>query len=351
MFNNAFKIHTYLLLIFSILIINTTLPADQRRKQVSFGLGGDVMIGRSVGESILKKGIIYPWGSLLTNLRSTAFNLVNLESTLTKSTKKNPQPKAFNFQSDPKNVDSLLKAHIQVVNLANNHSLDFNSEGLEETINALNKNNIYHVGAGMNFRQAQKPAFFTKGGFRFAILGFTDNEPLWAATEKKPGNNFITINQKTAESLKPLIQNTKKNADILIISIHWGPNWEEKPSKEFINFAHALIDAGADIIHGHSPHIFQGIELYKNKLIFYSCGDLLDDYKIEKLLRNDETFLFIVTIDAEGIQKLQLIPALISNEQVNQAEGADSKRLIEKMQKLSKELGSIKIDDRGLWIR
>jgi len=331
--------------------MNTTLPADQRRKSITFGLGGDVMIGRNVGESILKKGLMYPWGSLLTSLRSTSFNLVNLESTLTKSTKKNPQPKAFNFQSDPKNIEALLKAHIQVVNLANNHSLDFEDEGLEETLNVLNKNNMYHVGAGMNLEQAQKPAIFTKNGFRFAVLGFTDNEPLWAATDKKPGNNFITINQKTAESIKPLIQNTKKDADILIVSLHWGPNWEEKPSKEFVNFAHALIDAGADVIHGHSAHIFQGIELYKNKLIFYSCGDLLDDYKVEKLLRNDETFLCIITVDKEGIQKLQLVPALISNEQVNQAEGQDSKRLIEKMQKISKELGPIKIDDEGLWLR
>ncbi len=319
------------------------------KKNITFGLAGDVMLGRLVNKMMLKKDILYPWGTMLPLLKKNNFNMVNLETTLTTNKKK--VPKAFNFKSKPEHALALKEANIQIVNNANNHILDFGIKGMEETLIALNKTNIYHVGAGMNLQQAQRPVFFTKNGIRFAVLGFTDNEALWAATDKKPGINYITIHQKTADSLKDLIKNTKKNSDVLIVSLHWGPNWEEKPNKDFRDFAHTLIDAGVDIIHGHSPHIFQGIELYKNKLIFYSCGDFLDDYAIDKVLRNDETFLFVVTVDTQGIQKLQLIPAIISNMQVNKAEGKDALRLIQKMQKLSQELGTMKIDDQGLWQR
>lgn len=342
------KKNYYVLLV--IFIVTSTISSDQTKK-VSFGLVGDVMLGRSVDEAIAKKGILYPWGSMLTTLRSTLFNIANLETTLTKSTQKNPQAKTFNFKSNPSNIDSLLKAQIQVVNLANNHSMDFDNSGLKETLDALDKNNIFHVGAGMNLQEAQKPARFTKEGIRFAVLGFTDNEPSWLATDKKAGINYIQINKKTIESIKKLIVDTKKEADILIVSLHWGANWEKKPSKEFIDFAHTLVDAGADIIHGHSSHIFQGIELYKNKLIFYNTGDFLDDYAIDTSLRNDEAFLYMITVDQQGIQQLQLVPALISNNQVNKAEGADAKRIIQKMQALSKELGSMHIDDQGFWQR
>jgi poly-gamma-glutamate synthesis protein (capsule biosynthesis protein) len=122
----------------------------------------------------------------------------------------------------------------------------------------------------------------------------------------------------------------------------------QRPTKAFKEFAHATIDAGADIFHGHSAHIFQGIEIYKGKLIMYDTGDFVDDYAVDEELRNDQTFLFLVTLNKEKIEKVELIPGLISYMQVNRAKGIDFEEITNKMIKLSEEIGTkmVKKEDR-----
>src|SRR5581483_8659044 len=112
------------------------------------------------------------------------------------------------------------------------------------------------------------------------------------------------------------------------------------PSAEFRSFAQGLIDLGVDIVHGHSGHIFQGIEVYNNRLIIYNSGDFLDDYAIDNVLRNDQSFLYLVTLDKNNIKELQLIPVVIKNMQVNKASAAQRQAILEKMQRLSAELGT-----------
>jgi len=132
----------------------------------------------------------------------------------------------------------------------------------------------------------------------------------------------------------------RPQVDLLILSIHWGPNMEERPTPNFKDFAHQLIEIGVDIIHGHSAHLFQGIEVYKKKIILYDTGDFIDDYYVDPYLRNDRSFFFIVEADKQELCKLRLIPALISNFQVNKAEGKDAEETLNRMQQLSKELNT-----------
>ena len=125
----------------------------------------------------------------------------------------------------------------------------------------------------------------------------------------------------------------------------------EKPSQDFINFAHEMIDAGIDIIHGHSAHIFQGIEIYKNKLILYDTGDFVDDYVTDPLLRNDQSFFFEVTVDKNGPTHLQLTPVVIRNMQVNSATDATQITMIKRIQQLSAEFGTHITDDGAIDIK
>ena len=111
----------------------------------------------------------------------------------------------------------------------------------------------------------------------------------------------------------------------------------QRPNQEFINFAQAIIDSGVDIIHGHSAHVFQGIEIYQDKLIMYDTGDFVDDYAIDSLLRNDQSLLFMVTVTKTGIKKVQLVPLLISNFQVNYIEGTTKKEILDRVKTLSAE--------------
>ena len=311
------------------------------QNNVRIAFAGDTMLGRLVNEVINQKGYAYPWGNTLPLLQKADLRIINLETTFTKS--ENKIPKVFNYKADPKNVQSLVEANINLVSLANNHSKDFGNEGLLETIKTLDGVNILHVGAGHNIEQAQKPAILEKQGIKIGVLGATDNEPTWQATETTPGINYFSVDNLT--DLLSQIKQLKEQVDLLIISLHWGPNMRQRPTQEYIDAAHQMIDAGADIIHGHSAHIFQGVEVYKNKLIMYDTGDFVDDYRVDPILRNDQALLFSVMVDKNGVNQVELTPLIIGNMQVNVAQGSEKKEIAEKIKRLSAELGTTVSDD------
>ena len=325
----------YIVLIISTDTIIGAVPLPLKRNVV-LGFMGDVMIGRTVNEKIDQTSYSYPWGNVQSLLYKNDFNIINLETTLTTSTAK--IPKVFNFKATPDKVQTLTEGNITLATVANNHILDFFLEGMYETLTTLDNSGIKHVGAGKNEAEARKPAILEGKGIKIGILGCTDNEPTWAAEPDKPGTNYIKVGDTTR--IKKDIQKLKKRVDIVIVSIHWGPNFREKPNPYFVDFAHTLIDSGADIIHGHSAHILQGIEIYKDKLIMYDTGDFIDDYAVNPLLRNDYSALFLVCVSKEGVHRLQLIPVIIKDMQVNKAYGKEYQAIIDRIRKLSQEFGT-----------
>lgn len=300
------------------------------REKITIGLGGDLMIGRTVDQYLEKHPPDYVWGSLKPTLLNTDLNLVNLETTLTRSV--NRVPKVFNFRSNPKNVSSLKEGRIDVVNIANNHILDFSMEGLLETLQVLDLAKILHVGAGHNLSEAMASIIIEKKDIKIGILGCTDNEPFWKASENKPGIFFIDVGD--VDALRDPITNLRKKVDLLILSIHWGPNMRKRPTDVFQSFAHDLIDLGVDILHGHSAHVFQGVEIYKGKLILYDTGELVDDYAVDPILRNDRSFFFIVTLEEAKLLSLKMMPIEISECQANVLHDLS---ILDEMEKLSKE--------------
>lgn len=320
---------------------------SKKEESMVIGFTGDVMLGRLVNEILKEKNPAYPWGNVLPLLHKNDYNIINLETAITSHHE--AVPKVFNFKTDPKNVASLKQANISIVSIANNHILDFGEIGLFETLATLQKNDIAFVGAGKNIGEAQKPHIFTHKGITIGVIAFTDNEPSWLATDEKPGINYINVGD--IETIKKIIEPVKNSVDFLIASCHWGPNMREKPTQEFINFAHQMIDAGIDIIHGHSAHIFQGIEFYKQKLIMYDTGDFVDDYAVDPELRNDISFLFQVKLSKNNIQELTLIPVYINTMQVNLAKDKNYSWAINRMQKLSEPFGTKILSDGTVKIK
>ncbi len=298
---------------------------------LTIGLGGDLMIGRLVDDYLDNAPPSYVWGNLLPVLLNTDFNLVNLETTLTCSEK--ILPKIFNFKASPNKIAVLTEGAIHAVNVANNHILDFSEEGLLETLQVLDRAKILHVGAGIDLKEAKAPSIIEKKGIKIGFLGCTDNEPSWKASASHPGTYFVEVGN--LESLHNEIIKLRKQVDLLILSIHWGPNMRKKPMPYFRAFAHELMNLGVDILHGHSAHVFQGVEIYKGKLILYDTGDLVDDYAIDPLLRNDRSFFFVVKANKKKLILLKMIPTLISHFQVNISK--DNEHLAE-MEALCKEL-------------
>ncbi|MFI4937800.1 MAG: CapA family protein [Candidatus Berkiellales bacterium] len=312
-----------------------TCNAGSTHKSIFVGLMGDVMLGRTLNEVIDHKGFDYPWGNMLKLLHQHDVNIINLETTLTRCREK--APKVFNFRADPEKVQSLQHAHIHIANLANNHILDFTEKGLLETIQVLAKANIKSVGAGKDNIEARAPLIYSVNGITLGVLGFTDNEPSWNATAQKPGTYYSKIN--LSSTIFADIQALRSQVDKIIVSVHWGPNNREVPSHEFVQVAHRMIESGADIIHGHSAHVVQGVEIYQGKIIFYDCGDFVDDYQVGPH-RNDHGFLCQVTLTKDKIQRVRLIPTLISHYQVNLAEGEDREENLMRMKRLSKDFGT-----------
>ncbi|MFC1842423.1 CapA family protein [Candidatus Dependentiae bacterium] len=322
------------------LIIYLYTKAKKQKQTITIGLAGDTMLGRLVNKKMDQVGHTYIWGNMLPILKKNNLNIVNLETTLTNSEKK--APKIFNFKATPDKVKALQEANVHVVNLANNHMLDFYDEGLIETLDTLDKEGIKHVGAGRNIAQARTGIIIEKNGIKIGVIGYTDYPQEWKAGKNKPGTNVVTIGD--IAQIKQDIKNLRKQVDILVLSIHWGPNKRKRPTPEFKTFARQIIDAGVDIIHGHSAHIFQGIEIHNKKIIFYDTGDFVDDYMVGPEIRNDWSFLFQVTVEKHGnktkIKNLKLIPLLIDNMQVNLATGTEKEKIINYMKMLSQKMGT-----------
>ncbi|MGA8164527.1 MAG: CapA family protein [Waddliaceae bacterium] len=318
-----------------------------KENSIIIGLTGDVMMGRLVDEALSKRDPSYVWGDTLHVLRQTDLNLINLETTLTLSEEE--VPKVFNFKAKPERVEALTLASVDVANLANNHILDYSYEGLIETLSVLDRAGIDHIGAGLNIEEAKKPLIVDILGVKVGIVGCTDNEPTWKAQEQAPGVHFVEINEKGREDIARQARKLRDQVDCLILTIHWGPNMRERPPEHFRSFARELIEEGVDIFHGHSAHIFQGVEVYGDGVIFYDTGDFVDDYWVDPVLANDRSFLFLVEAAKEGIVGIRLIPTVIDNCQVSFAKGREKKVAMNRMIQLSKEMNTALIaDEEGL---
>lgn len=303
---------------------------------MKIALVGDVMLGRLVNEFLKTHLPDYVWGDTLSIFQNADVKICNLECVISDIGQPYSQ-KVFHFRTDGKNVDVLKLAGFDPVSIANNHVLDYEYEALLEMIKILSENKINFAGAGINFIEATKPAICRIKEKNIGLIAFTDNQPEWSATDKKPGIFYVPVNlkDKRAKYLLELIKKTRDDVDILIVSAHWGPNWGYTPLPEHIPFAHALIDAGADIIFGHSPHIFQGIEIYKNKVILYSLGNFIDDYVIDEVERNDQSFIFEIIMNRDNrLARVELYPTVIRKFQSRLAKNMEMKEIASKMQEL-----------------
>lgn len=304
---------------------------------------GDVMLGRLLSDVLRNKRSSYPWGDTLKIFQKADLRIINLECVISNlGSPWSESPKVFHFRSDAKNINVLKEAEIDMVSLANNHSLDYGYGAMFEMLELLDREGIARAGAGKNYEESIKPAGLNVNKLKVSMISFTDNEPVWEAYDKKAGVFYVPIDLKDerAEKLFKLIRKTKKESDILVAAAHWGPNWGYRPPPEQIPFAKKLIDSGADIIFGHSGHVARGIEIYKGKPIIYSAGDFIDDYAVDSVERNDRSFIFVIELESKKIKGLTLYPTVIRDFQARLADKKEAEIIAEKMLQLCGEFGT-----------
>jgi poly-gamma-glutamate synthesis protein (capsule biosynthesis protein) len=251
---------------------------------------------------------------------------------------------------NPKNIDVLKVFKVDVACLANNHILDFGQEGLLETIETLNKNGILTVGAGRNIEEAEKPAIFGRRTSKILIFNYADVSSgvtiWWKAEKDKAGVNLLTSD--VPKLIVKYLDVVRPN--IVIFSIHWGPNWGYEITKEQRNFAHRLIDeANVDLIFGHSSHHFKGIETYKGKFIIYGAGDFINDYEgIEgyEEFRGDLVLGYIWEVN-----KLTLLPFKIKKFRLNYCTQEEIDWIFDVLKRESKVEGNFILEEKRIIIK
>jgi len=301
------------------------------------------MLGRRVGETLLALGPRAVWGDVLPLIRGADLALVNLECVIATSGEEFAPRRVFTFRAPPAALDALRVAGIDYVSLANNHAMDFQAPALLETIRRLDEGEVAHAGAGRDASEAARFAVLEARGMKVAVVAFATHPRAYAAAESKPGTNVVRIGAKSgdfsrvAESLRAA---RAAGADLVVFSIHWGPNMRTEPKPRFIEFAHAVMDAGADLFHGHSAHVFQGIEVYRGKPILYDTGDLVDDYAVRDDLRNDQQLLFLLRVTPAGVREIEVVPLRIAENRVDRARGGDFEQIRHRLQRLSAPMGT-----------
>jgi len=301
---------------------------------------GDVMLGRLVNERLKTAGPTHPWGDTLPMLRRADLRIANLECVLADGG--TPEPgKVFTFRADARNVGSLLAAQLDLVSLANNHILDYGPDALREMLPALDRHGILHAGAGTDRDTARRPAVRRVGATAVGFVAFTDNQPDWEAAPGSPGVHYVPVAAagERVEELLELVRRTASRVQLLIVSAHWGGNWGSDVPAEHRALARRLVDAGADVVFGHSPHIVRGIEVYRGRPVIYGAGDFVDDYAVDPEERNDRSFVFLLETDGATPRRLRMFPTVIADFQARLA-GRSARDIAGRMQRLCAELGT-----------
>ncbi|WP_267643669.1 CapA family protein [Haloarchaeobius amylolyticus] len=323
-------------------------PGDDA-ESVTLAFAGDTMLGRLVDEHQRTRDATAVWGDLLPTIQTCDGVFLNLECCL--STGGDPWTETyhpFHFRADPEWAGPALRhAGVDWVSLANNHVLDFGVEGLYDTLDTLTSIGVACSGAGRTVAAARSPAVVSVGDCTVALVAFTDNTPEFAASQERPGTAYVEIDDSgsvptetrdvVAESLAAA---TRADPDLLVVSLHWGPNMRTAPPQSFQSFAHWLVDQGVDLVFGHSAHVFHGVERYRDGLVLYDTGDLVDDYAVDSGLHNDRSFLFVVEVRAGSITGLRLVPTEIDEFAVNHAPDGVANWSRERMRTLSRRFGT-----------
>jgi poly-gamma-glutamate synthesis protein (capsule biosynthesis protein) len=341
------------------------LPEDLQSKRGGervkrLGFTGDVMLGRKVDERqrTRRRAADAVWGNLAERLRSLDGLFVNLECCLsTRGRRWTHTHRPFHFRADPDwAVPALEAAGVEWASLANNHLLDYGETALLDTVDHLDAAGIARSGAGETVAAAREPSAVevapseSESPLRLTFVSLTDNTPEFAAAEDDPGTAYVDLSERAAarETTAELLARARRtDPDLLVVSLHWGPNMVEEPPDGFRAFGRWLAERGVDLVHGHSAHVFQGIEVRDGTPILYDCGDFVDDYAVDDELRNDRSFLFEVGVEDGGISDVRLVPTEIEDCAVREASPDAAAWSRKRMRELSAPFGTEFDEENG----
>ena len=308
---------------------------------LTIALLGDVMLGRGVGAALDSRPPESVWSPELRAITQHCDAVIcNLECCIAargSPTRRIPG-KPFFFRAPPIAVESLIALGVSAVSLANNHALDFETEGLVETGELLERHGIATVGAGRGPYSARRGAVIKTRRGSVGILALADHPSEYAARRGQWGTAYADLAHELPAWAREELERLAHRADLVIAFPHWGPNMAPSPSRRRRRRAAEMLAAGATIVAGHSSHVFHGIERHGERLAIYDLGGAVDDYAVDPVLRNDRGLLALWRPDGEP--ELELVGLALEYARTDCAHGEAANWIADRLSRACAELGT-----------
>lgn len=269
---------------------------------------GDMIFDRQVAELIRAQGGRAPLDGVASILAAADVTLGNLESPLSYDEPR-LDDKEYTFKGDPRALEGLTAAGFDVLTVANNHAMDTGAAGLAETLSYLDEADIAYSGAGEDKDAAWEPAVIEVApDTTLAFFGYSHIVPIgFVAGDTRPG---IAAARFDMEAMEAAVARAAEEHDYVIVSYHWGIEYEDDANADQVRDARRTIDAGADMVLSHHPHVIQGIEVYEGGLIAYSLGDFVFDHYSRK---TGEAFILEAQLGKDGFRDVTFTPVYLDS--------------------------------------
>ena len=321
-----------------------------RQPRLTLAAAGDCMFDRGVRTVCDQRGMDWPLSAVRNTLRAADVAFLNLETSIARGGAR-LAGKGIWFRSAPEFAQELASAGVDVVTLANNHVLDYDDPAFVETLSNLAAAGIAVCGGGKNMAEARRPAVLASNGVSVAFLGYSEFAHIyWSVAKPKrfvAGEASPGVSPWSRDSILEDIRRAKGLADHVVVSFHWGDEYVSMPADRQVQLAHAAIDAGASVVHGHHPHVLQRVEVYHGGVIFYSMGNFVFDQKKPATV---ESMIAQVTFSTEAVVRAEIIPVRIEECRPRPLAAWAARAAVDKISLASARMGTriVTIGERGL---
>jgi len=309
----------------------------------TIGLLGDVMLGRAVADALGRVEPEEVWAREVREIAASCDAVVcNLECCISlRGSRTNRVPgKPFFFRAPPAPALRALDAiGVVAAGAANNHALDYEDEALVDTLQLVRRAGIGLAGAGGDPPAARRGVVFAAGDQSVGLVAASDHPEEFTAADGSPGIAYADLRGGIPDWLSDELARLRGECDRVIAFPHWGPNMTTEPARWQRQVAEALQEAGADLVAGHSAHVFHGAAWTPNGPILFDLGDALDDYAVDAALRND-LGLMALWRPGGGEAELELVGLALDFCRTRLAAGPEADWIATRLERACAELGT-----------
>ena len=336
--------------------VRSKVPGSQSARAWTMGVGGDTDLCRRDERDTLKANdFTYAFGDMVDRMQKLDLFFCNLECQIADVGRKmdKAQDRPFHFRANPVMVRALVESGVDVVTIANNHGMDYGSDALLQTIDLCRTNGIEIVGGGRNATEAAAAGFVEARGLCVGFVGFQSTLTMMNAGPDTAGVNAVRYQQSDhfLAAAEAALTKARKKADVVVFTVHWGPNYRREPTKKQRRIARQILDMGYDVFIAHSAHQFLGVEIHNGKPIIHDAGNFVVDFYPKENNWGDRNLMFVINFRGTKVQSIEAVPIYRTGSVTNFATGQRARAICERFSNMCAVLGTEvekKPDDRIL---